>query len=148
MSTLRNVELCALFGGGDARTARAESLHWLQFCELDGRADSMPAELNLRERKVLELARALAARPRVLLLDEVMSGLNPAEVDIAIRLVRQIRDQGTTIVFVEHLMRAVVQLSDRVAVMNEGTLLTTGLPAEVMRDERVMAIYFGQKNAA
>ena len=148
LSTLRNVELCALFGGGDARTARAESLHWLQFCELDGRADSMPAELNLRERKVLELARALAARPRVLLLDEVMSGLNPAEVDIAIRLVRQIRDQGTTIVFVEHLMRAVVQLSDRVAVMNEGTLLTTGLPAEVMRDERVMAIYFGQKNAA
>ena len=148
LSTLRNVELCALFGGDDAGTARAESLHWLKFCELDGRADAMPAELNLRERKVLELARALAARPRVLLLDEVMSGLNPAEVDIAIRLVRQIRDQGTTIVFVEHLMRAVVQLSDRVAVMNEGTLLTTGLPAEVMRDERVMAIYFGQKNAA
>ncbi len=148
LSTLRNVEICVLFSGRDARAARAEALHWLKFCELDGRADAMPSELNLRERKVLELARALAARPRVLLLDEVMSGLNPAEVDIAIRLVRQIRDQGTTIVFVEHLMRAVVQLSDRVAVMNEGTLLTTGLPADVMRDERVMAIYFGQKNAA
>jgi branched-chain amino acid transport system permease protein len=105
-------------------------------------------DLNLRERKVLELARALAAKPRVLLLDEVMSGLNPSEVDTAIRLVRQIRDQGTTIVFVEHLMRAVVQLSDRVAVMNEGTLLTAGLPEQVMRDSRVMDIYFGHGHAA
>lgn len=148
LSTLENVEMCALFGGRPAADARAESLHWLEFCGLSARAGALPAELNLRERKVLELARALAARPRVLLLDEVMSGLNPSEVDVAIRLVRQIRDQGTTIVFVEHLMRAVVQLSDRVAVMNEGTLLTEGLPAEVMRDERVKAVYFGDAHAA
>ncbi len=148
LSTLENVEMCALFGGRPAADARAESLHWLEFCGLSARAGALPAELNLRERKVLELARALAARPRVLLLDEVMSGLNPSEVDVAIRLVRQIRDQGTTIVFVEHLMRAVVQLSDRVAVMNEGALLTEGLPEEVMRDERVKAVYFGDAHAA
>ena len=148
LSTLENVEMCALFGGRPAKDARAESLHWLEFCGLSRRADALPAELNLRERKVLELARALAARPRVLLLDEVMSGLNPSEVDVAIRLVRQIRDQGTTIVFVEHLMRAVVQLSDRVAVMNEGALLTEGLPEDVMRDERVKAVYFGDAHAA
>ena len=148
LSTLENVELCALFGGRGAGAARAEALHWLAFCKLDHRAQALPAELNLRERKVLELARALAARPRVLLLDEVMAGLNPAEIDTAIRLVRQIREQGTTIVFVEHLMRAVVQLSDRVAVMNEGALLTTGLPQEVMRDQRVMNIYFGPGHAA
>jgi len=148
LSTLENVEMCALFGGRPAADARAESMHWLAFCGLAGRAGALPAELNLRERKVLELARALAARPRVLLLDEVMSGLNPAEVDVAIRLVRQIRDQGTTIVFVEHLMRAVVKLSDRVAVMNEGALLTEGLPEEVMRDARVKAVYFGEAHAA
>jgi branched-chain amino acid transport system permease protein len=148
LSTLENVEMCALFGGRAAASAREESLHWLEFCGLSRRADALPVELNLRERKVLELARALAARPRVLLLDEVMSGLNPAEVDTAIRLVRQIRDQGTTIVFVEHLMRAVVQLSDRVAVMNEGALLTCGSPEEVMRDERVKNVYFGNAHAA
>ncbi len=148
LSTLQNVELCAMFSGGDLATARDEAMHWLRFCELDRRAQAMPADLNLRERKVLELARALAARPRVLLLDEVMSGLNPSEVDNAITLVRQIRSRGTTIVFVEHLMRAVVQLSDRVAVMNEGALLTEGLPEDVMRDERVQGIYFGHRRAA
>ena len=114
----------------------------------DKSLDATPGQLNLRERKVLELARALAARPRLLLLDEVMSGLNPAEVDNAIRLVKQIRDQGTTIVFVEHLMRAVVQLSDRVVVMNEGALLTSGSPDAVMRDQRVMDVYFGNAHAA
>ncbi len=151
MTVLRNVALCAQFGGTDtAGSARfeEEARYWLSFCGLSARAGNVPAELNLRERKVLELARALAARPRVLLLDEVMSGLNPAEVDTAIRLVRRIRDQGTTIVFVEHLMRAVVQLSDRVAVMNEGAVLTVGDPQDVMRDPRVVAIYFGHRHVA
>jgi len=146
LTTLQNVEICALFS--DRVEKGDEAMHWLQFCGLGHRAQALPAELNLRERKVLELARALAARPRVLLLDEVMSGLNPSEVDRAIQLVRQIRTQGTSIVFVEHLMRAVVQLSDRVAVINEGSLLTCGRPEDVMRDERVMDIYFGQKSHA
>jgi branched-chain amino acid transport system permease protein len=148
LSTLQNVELCALFAGQAADEAREQAWHWLRFCELTRRAQALPAELNLRERKVLELARALAARPRLLLLDEVMSGLNPAEVDNAIGLVREIRSRGTSIVFVEHLMRAVVQLSDRVVVMNQGEVLTEGLPDTVMRDERVQAIYFGQRRAA
>ena len=148
LNTLQNVQMCAQFGGLDNAAAHTEATHWLDFCGLDRRAAAMPTELNLRERKVLELARALAARPKLLLLDEVMSGLNPAEVDTAIRLVRQIRAQGTTIVFVEHLMRAVVQLSDRVAVMNEGTLLTSGKPEDVMRDPGVIGIYFGHGHAA
>jgi len=148
LNTLQNVEMCALFSERGASSAGEEAMHWLEFCGLAHRAQALPVELNLRERKVLELARALAARPRVLLLDEVMSGLNPSEVDTAIRLVRQIRDQGTSIVFVEHLMRAVVQLSDRVAVMNEGALLTSGRPEDVMRDERVIGIYFGHGHAA
>ena len=148
LTALKNVELCATFGGQDAASSEAQALHWLKFCGIQHRSDALPSELNLRERKVLELARALAARPRVLLLDEVLSGLNPSEVDTAIRLVREIRSQGTSIVFVEHLMRAVVQLCDRVAVMNEGTLLTAGRPDEVLRDERVISIYFGQPHVA
>jgi branched-chain amino acid transport system permease protein len=150
MTVLDNVALCATFGGA-ARSkleTRDEALHWLGFTGLGGKDAALPAELNLHERKFLELARALAARPKLLLLDEVLSGLNPAEVDNAIRLVRAIRAQGASIVFVEHLMRAVVELSDRVAVLNEGRLFALGTPREVMRDPRVVSIYLGKAYAA
>jgi len=150
MTVLENVALAATFGG-PKRTAgeiRDEALHWIGFTGLAGKEDVLPAGLNLHERKFLELARALAARPKLLLLDEVLSGLNPAEVDNAIRLVRAIRAQGATIVFVEHLMRAVVELSDRVAVLNEGAMFALGQPREVMRDPRVVSIYLGKAYAA
>jgi branched-chain amino acid transport system permease protein len=150
MTVLNDVALCATFGGprrGQAEI-RDEAVHWLGFIGLAGKEEALPAELNLHERKFLELARALAARPKLLLLDEVLSGLNPAEVDNAIRLVRAIRAQGATIVFVEHLMRAVVELSDRVAVLNEGKLFALGAPREVMRDPRVVSIYLGKAYAA
>jgi len=150
MTVLDNVVLAATFGDPERAAAeiRDEALHWIGFTGLAGKEDVMPAGLNLHERKFLELARALAARPRLLLLDEVLSGLNPAEVDNAIRLVRAIRAQGATIVFVEHLMRAVVELSDRVAVLNEGKLFALGAPREVMRDPRVVSIYLGKAYAA
>lgn len=150
MTVLENVVLAATFGS-PARPAaeiRSEALHWIGFTGLSGKEDVLPAGLNLHERKFLELARALAAKPKLLLLDEVLSGLNPAEVDNAIRLVRAIRAQGATIVFVEHLMRAVVELSDRVAVLNEGKLFALGAPREVMRDPRVVSIYLGKAYAA
>ena len=127
---------------------RDEAKHWIGFTGLGGKEEALPAELNLHERKFLELARALAAKPKLLLLDEVLSGLNPAEIDNAIRLVRAIRAQGATIVFVEHLMRAVVELSDRIAVLNEGKLFALGAPREVMRDPRVVSIYLGKAYAA
>jgi branched-chain amino acid transport system permease protein len=150
MSVLDNVALCATFGGPTRSRAeiRDEAMHWIAFTGLDGKDETLPAGLNLHERKFLELARALAARPKLLLLDEVLSGLNPAEIDNAIRLVRAIRAQGATIVFVEHLMRAVVELSDRVAVLNEGKLFALGAPREVMRDPRVVSIYLGKAYAA
>ncbi len=150
MTVMENVVLAATFGS-TARSAaeiRDEARHWIGFTGLAGKEDILPAGLNLHERKFLELARALAAKPKLLLLDEVLSGLNPAEVDNAIRLVRAIRDQGATIVFVEHLMRAVVELSDRIAVLNEGKLFALGLPREVMRDPRVVSIYLGKAYAA
>ena len=150
MSVLDNVAMAATFGGPPRSAAeiRSEALHWIGFTGLAGKEEALPAELNLHERKFLELARALAAKPKLLLLDEVLSGLNPAEVDNAIRLVRAIRAQGATIVFVEHLMRAVVELSDRVAVLNEGKLFALGAPREVMRDPRVVSIYLGKAYAA
>ena len=150
MTVLDNVALAATFGGPVRPAAEVcdEAVHWIAFTGLAGKEDALPAELNLHERKFLELARALAARPKLLLLDEVLSGLNPAEVDNAIRLVRAIRAQGATIVFVEHLMRAVVELSDRIAVLNEGKLFALGAPREVMRDPRVISIYLGKAYAA
>lgn len=150
MTVLDNVALAATFGTA-ARSQgeiRDEALHWIGFTGLAGKENALPAELNLHERKFLELARALAARPKLLLLDEVLSGLNPAEVDNAIRLVRAIRAQGATIVFVEHLMRAMVELSDRVAVLNEGKLFALGAPREIMRDPAVVSIYLGKAYAA
>jgi branched-chain amino acid transport system permease protein len=150
MTVLENVTLAATFGnpGRTVAETRDEALHWIGFTGLAGKEEVLPAGLNLHERKFLELARALAAKPKLLLLDEVLSGLNPAEVDNAIRLVRAIRAQGATIVFVEHLMRAVVELSDRVAVLNEGKLFALGAPRDVMRDPRVISIYLGKAYAA
>jgi branched-chain amino acid transport system permease protein len=150
MSVLDNVALAATFGGPvrAQREIRDEARHWIGFTGLGGKENALPAGLNLHERKFLELARALAAKPKLLLLDEVLSGLSPAEIDNAIRLVRAIRGQGATIVFVEHLMRAVVELSDRIAVLNEGKLFALGAPRDVMRDPRVVNIYLGKAYAA
>jgi len=148
LTALDNVALAAIFGGGDARTARIEAAGWLEFTGLAARLAALPAELNLHERKFLELARALAARPRVILLDEVLSGLNPAEITSAIRLIQKIRADGTAILFVEHVMRAVLELSDRIVVLNEGTVIASGAPHEAMRDPHVVRVYLGKGHAA
>jgi branched-chain amino acid transport system permease protein len=149
LSALDNVALAVRFGTafGQSCDAAGEAMHWLGYTGLARRASDLPQQLNLHERKFLELARALAARPRLLLLDEVLSGLNHTEIDGALRLVRDIRDQGTSIIFVEHLMRAVVALSDRVAVLNEGALIAVGTPQETMREAEVINVYLGKAHA-
>ncbi|HKU97878.1 MAG TPA: branched-chain amino acid ABC transporter ATP-binding protein/permease, partial [Vineibacter sp.] len=150
LTVLDNVALAAAFGAAELGHAAslAEARRWLDFTGLRVKENVLPADLNLHERKFLELARALSAGPQLLLLDEVLSGLNPAEIDRAIGLIRQIRARGTSIVFVEHLMRAVVELSDRIAVLNEGALFALGEPGAVMRDPRVVNIYLGKAHAA
>jgi branched-chain amino acid transport system permease protein len=150
LTVLDNVALAAIFGdrGCSPARARAEAREWLEFTGLGRRAAALPPELNLHERKFLELARALAARPRVILLDEVLSGLNPAEIAGAIRLIRGIRESGATILFVEHVMRAVLELSDRVVVLNEGEVIASGTPREAMRDPHVVRVYLGKSHAA
>jgi len=146
-----NVALAGMFGAGGLTTdaeVYGQAQHWMEFAGIAARANDFPPQLNLHERKFLELARALAARPRVLCLDEVLSGLNHTEIDAALALIRKIRDNGTSIVFVEHLMRAVVALSDRVAVLNEGEVIAVGTPQETMRDPHVVRVYLGDSHAA
>jgi branched-chain amino acid transport system permease protein len=151
LTVLENVRLCAVFGcneTGPAESPDAVARHWLAFTGLADKADQLPAALNLHERKFVEFARALAAAPKLLLLDEVLCGLTPSEVDQAIELIRRIRAGGTTIVFVEHVMRAVVALADRIAVLDQGRLLALGEPQETMRDPAVMGVYLGVAHAA
>ena len=146
MTVLQNVSMVAMFGGAtlDETQATREAWKWLEFTGLQARANVLPEDLNLHQRKFLELARALAARPRLVLLDEVLSGLTPGEINEAIELIRRIRDQGSTIVFVEHVMRAVMALTDRIVVLNHGKLIAQGLATDVMNDAEVVNAYLGK----
>ncbi|MES2509891.1 MAG: branched-chain amino acid ABC transporter ATP-binding protein/permease [Pseudomonadota bacterium] len=150
LTVLQNVALPAMFGAAtlDRQTAEAEAWQWLEFTGLTSRAHALPAALNLHQRKFLELARALAARPQILMLDEVLSGLTPSEIDEAVALIRRIRDQGATIVFVEHVMRAVMALCDRIVVFESGAVLAEGAPQDVMQRPEVVAAYLGDAKAA
>jgi len=145
MSVLDNVAVAAMYAGSvkTMGEGRREARQWLAFTHLDGKADALPDDLNLHQRKFLELARALASRPQLILLDEVLCGLTPTEIQAAIQLIRRIRDQGTTIVFVEHVMDAVMALTDRIVVFDQGRMLAEGAPREVMCSPEVMSAYLG-----
>jgi len=149
LTVLQNVALVAMFGGAalNHEQATAEAWKWLEFTGLQAKADALPDDLNLHQRKFLELTRALASRPRLVLLDEVLSGLTPGEINEAIALIRKIRDRGATIVFVEHVMRAVMALADRVAVLNYGKLIAVGPAQEVMKNADVVSAYLGTPHA-
>ena len=149
MSVLDNVALATMFGGAvtTPEAARSQALQWLEFTGLQDKALALPEELNLHQRKFLELARALASKPRLVLLDEVLCGLTPAEIDDAVALIRRIRDQGSTIVFVEHVMRAVMALTDRIVVFHHGELLAEGRASDVMQRPEVMTAYLGKSHA-
>ena len=145
MDVLQNVALVATFGGASLRqeAATQEAWKWLEFTGLDDKAHVLPDQLNLHQRKFLELARALAARPKLVLLDEVLSGLTPSEIKDAVALIHKIRAQGSTIVFVEHVMHAVMALVDRIVVLNHGQLLAEGDPKTVMQNPAVVRAYLG-----
>lgn len=149
LSVLQNVAVATMFGGESRNPAAAcrQAMRWLEFTGLEDKAGARPDDLNLHQRKFLELARALAARPRLVLLDEVLCGLTPSEIDDAVALIRRIRDQGSTIVFVEHVMRAVMALTDRIVVLNHGELLAEGAVGDVMQRPEVMTAYLGKAHA-
>jgi ABC-type branched-subunit amino acid transport system ATPase component len=108
-------------------------------------ADALPGEINLHQRQLLEMARALGTRPRVLLLDEALAGLNPVEVDNAVGVVRRIHAAGVAIVLVEHLLRVVNQLATRIIVLDHGRTLAEGDPAAVMANPEVIRAYLGRR---
>ena len=145
MTVEDNVAMSLMFGRGGLAldAARAAATEYLEFVGLGGRALALPSEINLHERQLLELARALAQRPRVLFLDEALAGLNPVEIDNAVAVVRRIHESGVAIVVVEHLLRVVNQLATRLVVLEGGRTLAEGDPSTVMRDPEVVRAYLG-----
>jgi branched-chain amino acid transport system ATP-binding protein len=151
LSVLENVTIGALFGrsgGASSRDAARESAReWLSFTGLDRRTDQLADALGGPDRKRLELAKALAMRPKLLLLDEVMAGLNAVEVDEVIEIIRNIRATGVGLVVVEHVMRAIRKLSDRVIVLHHGKKIAEGGVDTVFRDPGVIEAYLGKRRA-
>lgn len=143
LTLLENVMVGAFNRHAKYAEAREVALEKLNFVGLKSRANIRMRDLTFPEQKKVELARALATEPKLLFLDEIMSGLNPTEVMEMIELIREIREQGITIVFIEHLMSAVMSLSDRVIVMHHGELLAVGKPEEVKENPAVIEAYLG-----
>jgi branched-chain amino acid transport system ATP-binding protein len=149
LSVLDNVTVGALFGfegGIRARAeARAAAREWVVFTGLGALENQRADALNGPQRKRLELAKALAMRPRLLLLDEVMAGLNAVEIDEVVALIRKIRERGVTIIVIEHVIRAIRRLSDRIMVLHHGDKIAEGDPAAVLADARVIEAYLGTR---
>jgi branched-chain amino acid transport system permease protein len=147
MTVRDNVAMAIMFGRDplSLQHARTAAERHLEFVGLAHRAHAYPSAVNLHERQLLEMARAIATSPKVLLLDEALAGLNPAEIDQAVQVVRRIHEAGITIVIVEHLLRVVNQLATRVVVLDRGNLLAEGDPQTVMRDPAVVSAYLGRQ---
>ena len=151
LTVLENVAVGRVYGRDavrNRRRAEADALDLLERVGLVGREQALAKHLTLVNRKRLELARALATRPELLLLDELLAGLNPTEVLEAMVLLRELRDTGITVIMVEHVVKAIFGISDRVIVMSTGERIAEGTPAEVARDERVIDAYLGTAHAA
>jgi len=147
LTVLENVVVGALQRVAHRREAMAIAEEVLDLTGLAGKAGSMGHSLTLPDRKRLELARALATGPRVLLLDEVMAGLTPTETGRLIDLIRTIHGRGVTILLIEHVMKAVMALSQRVLVLNYGEVIACGRPEEVVQDRKVIEAYLGEDTA-
>jgi branched-chain amino acid transport system ATP-binding protein/branched-chain amino acid transport system permease protein len=147
MTVRDNVAMAGMFGRRrlPLAQARAEAGAHLETVSLDRLAGAYPGSLNLHQRQLLEMARAVASEPRVLLLDEAMAGLNPAEIDEAVEVIRRISAAGVTIVLVEHLLRVLNQLATRLVVLDRGRLLADGEPQAVLADPAVVRAYLGRQ---
>lgn len=148
LSVLDNTAVGALLKDSNVKRAKKKARAVVEMVGLGDRMDVAGADLNLPELKRLELARALATEPELLLLDEVMAGLNPSDSDKMIELVKDIGKTGVTIIIIEHVMKAIMRLSDRIYVLNQGKLIAHGKPEEVSQNPEVIKSYFGEKRYA
>jgi branched-chain amino acid transport system ATP-binding protein len=147
-TVLYNVMVGA-FATTDKRSeAEQRAREVLQHLNMDDKKDQRAGNLTIADRKRLEIARALATRPKLLLLDEVMAGLRPTEVDEMVAIIKRLREGGMTIFVIEHIMRAIMALSDRIAVLHFGTKIAEGSPQEIAHDERVIKAYLGEDYGA
>lgn len=151
LSVLENV-LIGSFFGSSKKISRSQA--WLEaeealaFTGLSAAKESPAADLTLANQKRLEVARALATKPQVIMLDEIMEGLNPSEVSQAMDLVIRIREKGGSVIMIEHVMKAIMNVCDRVMVLHHGVKIADGTPAEVVADQTVMKVYLGDHASA
>ncbi|WP_243321931.1 MULTISPECIES: ABC transporter ATP-binding protein [Geothrix] len=147
LSVVDNVMVGALARTISLKTARDMAMEQLKVVRMEHRADFLAGGLPIGERKKLEVARALATQPKLLLLDEVMGGLNPAESEEIIQLILDIKAQGLTQMVIEHDMKAIMRISDRIVVLTSGEKLTEGTPQEVVSNQDVIDAYLGESHA-
>jgi branched-chain amino acid transport system ATP-binding protein len=144
MSTLDNVMVGALMRERNVKKARELAIGILEFMELIDQKDKIVENLTAADLKMLGIAKALATQPALLLLDEVIGGLNPKEIEEAMRIIRKIREKGVTIFLVEHIMHAIMALSDRIIVIHHGEKIADGKPHEVTNNQQVIEAYLGE----
>jgi branched-chain amino acid transport system ATP-binding protein len=147
LTVMDNVIAAAFSKAKNKKEARKIAAETLEFCELSHRKDVLAKSLPIGERKRLEITRAMATMPELLLLDETAAGLNPSEVDEAINLIKKIRNKGVTIIIVEHIMKVIMTISDRIHAINFGQTITEGTPQEVVGNPAVIEAYLGEEYA-
>jgi len=150
LTVRENVMVGACFGRENQNLRQAAEIaeEVLEFLGLDARIDQLAGNLNLDQKKQLEMARTLAARPYLLLLDEVLAGLNPSEIGGMVETVKKIRQRGITIIMIEHVMKAVMNVFDRIAVLDYGTQIAEGTPDEISSNEKAIEAYLGDPKLA